>query len=101
MRIIYIILISILTIGCSTITAREDNGMGHPYISSELSIKNSGLNNLLALRLFVIPIIITLPLSIIDVAFGLVTDTVLVPFDLFIEPERDSRKIDLMLGMRL
>ena len=68
--------------------------MGHPYISSEESIGNAVVLNAIAIKLFVFPLIFTLPLTIIDVSASLVADTILLPFDLFIEPENNYRETD-------
>ena len=88
----YIILLLLVCLsGCSTILAREKNGFGHVYIASDDSLNNGAAANTLGIY-FPPLLILTLPLSIIDLAVALVTDTLLLPVDLLATPRSPYRR---------
>ena len=90
---IIILLFRTFLIGCSPIDARQDNGLGHPYIATEQSVKGAAKIHTAELHAFIIPLmLITIPASIIDIYISLITDTVMLPLDLYLDPEDDIRK---------
>ena len=78
--------------GCTSIDARVDNGFGHPYVAAESSAESFAVVNIATLFYFFPGLILTVPLTLIDVGFGVVTDTIFLPADLIIDPEDDDRK---------
>jgi len=85
--------------GNSTMNSRDRNGIGHSYIATEQSIHNFGATNEIALTFFPPAIVITLPLTVLDVAIGAATDTLLLPLDLIGQPEKDERLIFIFKGV--
>lgn len=79
--------------GCATIDARIQNGFGHPFIASENGVAHFAFANLVTLSYFFPALVITVPVTAMDLALGVVTDTVLLPADLLVEPAEEHRKV--------
>ena len=85
------LIISTLLSGCGVINARENNGMGHPYIATEESLDNFARVNIISIMFFPPAAFFTIPFTTADVGASLITDTILLPFDLIISPDRTNR----------
>ena len=92
-RLIIVASLLFIITGCSTYTARNNNGIGHSYIATEQSYDYLTVGN--AITLVSVPpmVIITLPLTIIDMGLSVVADTVMLLFDLANDPENEKRII--------
>jgi uncharacterized protein YceK len=80
--------------GCSSIAGRvgDDSLLGTPYSGFEYSVENAKNCNLAALLGFPPAIVVTVPISIVDMIGSLALDTVIVPIDLLVENENDYKK---------
>ncbi|OMI18617.1 hypothetical protein BUQ74_04330 [Leptospira weilii serovar Heyan] len=82
-------LISILLVvllGCSSIQEHgaETNNWGHPYIGMQISITSFPCLVELSSILYYIPV----PFIILNVPLSFIVDTILLPGDLMIKPEK-------------
>jgi len=82
---------STLLSGCGVINARENNGMGHPYIATEESLDNFVRVNIISIMFFPPAAIFTIPFTTADVGASIIADTVLLPFDIIIDPDNSNR----------
>jgi len=90
MKLIISILLIIITTGCSSILSKSHKGFGHPYEGSKVSVDTALCLNVISLLLFPPAVLVTLPVSIFDVATTAVTETVFLPADLLVIPEKDK-----------
>ncbi|OAM74857.1 hypothetical protein A1343_08130 [Leptospira interrogans serovar Bataviae] len=77
---------------CSSIQEHgvETNNWGHPYIGTQISITSFPCLVELSSILFYIPV----PFVILNVPLSFIVDTILLPGDLVIKPERKRPTMD-------
>ena len=87
MKNILLIIVLILLAGCSSIVARTggDGQSGEPYLGFEYSVKNTRACNVAAILSFPPALIVSLPISAVDMVGSLLFDTVIAPIDLVME----------------
>ena len=92
MRLIVLLVFIILLTSCATRTARTNNGMGHPYIATEVSFLNfQGYNYTAGAYYTPLALIVTVPLTILDIGLSIIVDTVALPLDILITPNNIYR----------
>ena len=97
-KIIIVLSFLFTLIGCSTSIARSDNGIGHSFIATEKNISSFKTVNGFTLKNFFPGLIITLPITLLDLGISVVTDIVMLPLDLAIEPDTKERIMNTSTG---
>ena len=94
MKYILLVIVLFLLAGCSSIIARtgDDGQSGEPYLGFEYSVKNAKACNVAAILSFPPALIVSLPISVVDIVGSLLLDTVIAPIDLVMEKNRKIKR---------
>ncbi|MGS0827399.1 YceK/YidQ family lipoprotein [Shewanella sp. 0m-8] len=84
MKVMFVTLLAIFISGCSTVVSKipSNSAMGIPYSGTKYALVNTFNCNLLVLKESPPLLILSIPLSVVDLGSSMVADTVLLPIDL-------------------
>jgi uncharacterized protein YceK len=86
--------VSVALTGCSSLIAHtgEDSQLGKPYSGLEYAIDNAETCDTLMMIGFPPSLLVTIPISVIDIATSTVADTVFLPFDIAVDNPTTPKK---------
>ncbi|WP_428448273.1 YceK/YidQ family lipoprotein [Photobacterium nomapromontoriensis] len=84
MKVIFVTLFTFVISGCSTIASKlpSNSSLGVPYAGTEYALVNTFNCNFLVLKEYPPLLILSIPISAIDIGSSVIADTVLLPIDL-------------------
>ena len=88
MRLIILVVLMSQIIGCSSLLSKHAKGFGHPYEGAKASINNAACLNYFGFVAFPPLILLTIPVSIFDISTTAVAETIFLPADLLVTPEK-------------
>ena len=89
MKLIILVVLITQIVGCTSLISKNRKGFGHPYDGAKASINNAVCTNQLGIIVFPPLILLTIPASIIDISATAIADTIFLPADLLITPEKN------------
>jgi uncharacterized protein YceK len=94
MTVLRLALISMLLASCSSVASRvgENYQWGRPYAGLGYALENMKNCNVAALITFPPALLVSLPVSLVDLVFSAVSETVLLPVDWLIESGEEQHK---------
>ncbi len=93
MNRIFIVLLFILS-GCSSFLAHtgQDSQLGKPYAGFDYAKRNAENCDTMYMVGFPPSLLVTLPISFLDIATSAVSDTILLPFDIAIDDPQTNKR---------